>query len=106
MQRAVVLTTFVLLLLAGAGVAVAGGPSGEEPGALTTPEMTSSTPETTSFESTVVEAPETTAPDASTSKPLEDDVEEETGADIPAPTVVTEPTVGEPEAPTAGGRIK
>jgi hypothetical protein len=99
MQRAVVLTTIVLLLLAGAGVAVAGGPSGDEPGALTTPEMTS-------FESTVVEAPETTAPGASSSKPLEDDVEEETSADIPEPTVVSEPTVGEPEAPTAGGRIK
>ena len=41
MQRALVLTTFVLLLLAIAGVTVA-GPNSDDPSGLTTPEMTSS----------------------------------------------------------------
>jgi hypothetical protein len=99
MQRAVVLTTLVLLLLAGAGVAVAGGPSGDEPGVLTTPEMTS-------FGSTVAEEPETTVPGASSSKPLEDDAEEETEEDVSEVTAIAEPTVVKPEAPTAGSRIK
>ena len=99
MQRAVVLTTFVLLLLAVAGVAAAGGPGGDNPGVLTTPEITS-------FGSTVAEEPETTVPGASSSKLLEDDVEEETEEDVSEPTVIADPTVGEPEASTAGDRIK
>jgi hypothetical protein len=85
MHRAVVLTTFVVLLLAVAGVAVAGS-GGDDPTEPTTPESTS-------FESTVAEDPETTAPGSPSSKP--EDVE-----DTSEPTVITEPTVGETEEPT------
>lgn len=96
MQRAVVLTTLVLLLLAIAGVAAAGGPGGDAPGGLTTPEITS-------FGSTVAENPETTVPGASSSKLLEDNVEEETEENVSEPTASAEPTMGEP---TVGDRIK
>jgi hypothetical protein len=98
MQRTVVLTTFVLLMLAIAGVAAAGGPGGDAPGLLTTPEKTS-------FESTVAEEQERTVLGASSSKPPENDVEETEEA-VSEPAVVTEPTVREPEELTAGGRIK
>ncbi len=61
----------------------------------------------TSFGSTVAEEPETTVPGASSSKPLEDDVEEETEEEVSEPiTKIAEPTVGAPEKPTAGGPIK
>lgn len=96
MQRALVLTTFVLLLLAIAGVTAA-GPGGDDPSGLTTPEMTSSG-------SPVAEDPETTAPGSPTSKP--EVVEEETEEDVSEPTVITEPTVGKPEAPIAVDRIQ
>ena len=96
MQRAVVLTTFVLLLLAVAGVTAAGGPSGDYPSGLTTPDMTS-------FGSAVAEDPETTAPGSSSYKGLEDVEEEE---DVSEPTATADPTVEKPEAPIAGGPIK
>ena len=99
MQRAVVLTTFVLLLLAVAGVAAAGGPGGDDLGGLTTPEMTS-------FGSTVAEDSEATVPGASSSTLLEDDVKEEIEEDVSEPTASAGPTMGESEEPTAGGRIK
>lgn len=98
MQRAVVLTTFVLLLLAVAGVTAAGGPSGDYPSGLTTPDMTS-------FGSAVAEDPETTAPGSPSYKGLED-VEEETEEYVSEPTAIAEPAVGKPEAPTAGGPIQ
>jgi hypothetical protein len=96
MQRALVLTTFVLLLLAIAGVTAA-GPSGDDPSGLTTPEMTSSGPP-------VTEDPETTAPSSSSSKAEE--VDEETEEDVSELTVITEPTVGKHEAPTAVDRVQ
>lgn len=86
MYRAVVLATVVVLLLAVAGVAIAR--SGDEnPGDPTTPEETS-------FGSTVAEDPETTAP--SGPSPELEDVEETTEGTI-EPTVITEPTVVETE---------
>jgi hypothetical protein len=96
MQRALVLTTFVLLLLAVAGVTAA-GPNGDDPSGLTTPEMTSSG-------SPLAEDPETPAPGSSSSKPEE--VEEETDEDVFESTVITETTVRTPEAPTAGHLVE
>jgi hypothetical protein len=95
MQRALVLTTFVLLLLAIAGVTAA-GPGGEDPSSGSSL-LTSSGP-------TATEDPETTAPGSPTSKP--EVVEEETEEDVSEPTVITEPTVGKPEAPIAVDRIQ
>ncbi|CAN5664787.1 hypothetical protein BH20ACT12_BH20ACT12_17890 [soil metagenome] len=95
MHRAVVLTTLVLLLLAVAGVSAAqesgifagGSNSADPPG--------STTQERTSFEATVAEDKMTSAlPGASSSEPKD-------GEDASEPTVVTEPTVGETEEPTA-----
>ncbi len=95
MHRAVVLTTLVLLLLAVAGVSAAqesgifagGSNSADPPG--------STTQERTSFEATVAEDKMTSAlPGASSSEPKD-------GEDASEPTVVTEPTVGESEKPTA-----
>ncbi len=85
MYRAVVLATLVLLLLAVAGVAIAGS-GGEDPAEPTAPEGTS-------FESTVVEDPETTVPGGPS--PELEGVE-----DTSEPTVITEPTVEETEEPT------
>ena len=97
MQRAVVLTTLVLLLLAVAGVAAAGGPGGDDPGVLTTPEMTS-------YGATVSEDLETTVSAGASSRPegVEEE-EEEFDEDVSEPTVVTEPTVGERRKPTVVG---
>jgi hypothetical protein len=96
MQRALVLTTFVLLLLAVAGVTVA-GPSSDDPSGLTTPEVTSSG-------SPVAEDPETPASGSSSSKPGV--VEEQTDEYVSEPTVISEATVGKPEAPTAVGPVE
>jgi hypothetical protein len=89
MYRAVVLATLVVLLLAVVGVAIAGS-GGEDPGELTTPEGTS-------FGSTVAEDAETTAPGGQ-SPELEG--LEETAEDTSEPTVATDPTVEETEEPT------
>src|SRR5918995_6238646 len=96
MYRAVVLTTLVLLLLAVAGVSVAQdgrmfageSNSGDPPEESTTPE------EQTSFEATGLEGTTTSPPPGAPS-------ETEDQQDIPAPTVVNDPTVGEPERSTA-----
>jgi hypothetical protein len=92
MYRAVVLTTLVLLLLAVAGVSVAqdgrifaGKPISDDP-----PE--SATPERTSLEATGSEDT-TTRPSPGASS------EEEDRHNIPETTVLTEPTVVEPEKP-------
>jgi hypothetical protein len=95
MQRALILTTLVLLLLAIAGVTAA-GPGGNDPTGLTTPEMTSSG-------SPLAEDPETSAPGSSSSKPEE---VEETVEDVSEPTVITEPTVAKPETPTIVGPVE
>ena len=94
MYRAVVLTTLVLLLLAVVGVSVAqegrifaGEPNSDDP-------LESTTPEQTSFEATGLEDT-TTSPLPGASSETEDH------QNITEPTVVTEPTVGEPEKPTA-----
>ncbi|MDQ3928711.1 MAG: hypothetical protein M3328_06135 [Chloroflexota bacterium] len=97
MQRAVVLTTFVLLLLAVAGVAAAGGPGRDDQSGLTTPEMTS-------FGSTVPEELETTVSRGASSRP--EGVEEEFDEDVSEPTVVTEPTVGERKNPPVVGPVE
>jgi len=89
MYRAVVLVTIVVLLLAVAGVAIAGS-GGEDPTEPTTPEETS-------LGSTVAEDPETTAP-GGPSPELEG--VEETTEGISEPTVITEPTVEETEETT------
>ena len=94
MHRAVVLTTLVLLLLAVAGVSAAqesgifaGGPNSDDPPGSTTQERTS-------FEATVAEdTMASTLPGASS--------EPKGGENTSEPTVVTEPTVGETEKPTA-----
>src|SRR5918995_3096753 len=94
MHRAVVLTTLVLLLLAVAGVSAAqesgifsGGPnSGDLPG--------STTQERTSFEATVAEDTMASALPGASSEP-------KAGEAASEPTVVSEPTVGESEKPTA-----
>ncbi len=88
MYRAVVLTTFVVLLLAVAGVSIAGS-GGGDPTELTTPERTS-------LGSTVPDEPETTAP-GGPSPELE--AIEETTEGTSEPTVITEPTVEETTAP-------
>jgi hypothetical protein len=94
MYRAVVLTTLVLLLLAVVGVSVAqegrifaGEPNSDDP-------LESTTPEQTSFEATGLEDT-TTSPLPAVSSETEDH------QNITEPTVVTEPTVGEPEKSTA-----
>ncbi len=89
MYRAVVLTTLVLLLLAVAGVSVAqeGRIFADEPRGSTTPE------EQTSFEATGSE-------DTTTSPPPGASSETEDRQNSSEPTVVTEPTVGEPEKST------
>ena len=94
MYRAVVLTTLVLLLLAVAGVSVAqdGRIFAGEPNTNGLPEST--TPERTSFEATGSEDTTTCPPPGASS-------EEEDLQNIPDPTVVTEPTVVEPEKPAA-----
>jgi hypothetical protein len=94
MHRAVVLTTLVLLLLAVAGVSAAqdsgifaGGPNSDDlPG--------STTQERTSFEAPVAEDTMKSALPGATSEPTG-------GEDASEPTVVTEPTVGATEKPTA-----
>src|SRR5215203_5770775 len=95
MYRAVVLTTLVLLLLAVAGVSVAQDgrifavePNSDDPPKSTTPGAQ------TSFEATGSEA--TTASPLPGASSETDDHQ-----NIPEPTVVTEPTVGEPEKSTA-----
>src|SRR5215207_11043627 len=95
MYRAVVLTTLVILLLAVAGVSVAqdgrilaGGPNSNDPPGVTTPE------EQTSFEVTGSEHTTRNMPPGASS-------ETEDHQNITEPTVVTEPTVGEPEKSTA-----
>jgi hypothetical protein len=94
MHRAVVLTTLVLLLLAVAGVSAAqesgifaGGPNSDDPQGSTTQERTS-------FEATMAEDTMTSALPGASSEP-------KGGEDASEPTVVTEPTVGETEKPTA-----
>src|ERR671921_582793 len=94
MHRAVVLTTLVLLFLAVAGVSAAqdsgiftGGPISDDlPG--------STTQERTSFEATVAEDTMKSALPGASSEP-------KVGEDASEPTVVSEPTVGETEKPTA-----
>ena len=93
MYRAVVLATLVTLLLAVAGVAIAGS-GGEDPGESTTLEGTS-------FGSTVAEDTQTTVPGSPS--PQQEGVEvtaENTSEDTSEPTVITEPTVEETEEPT------
>jgi len=94
MHRAVVLTTLVVLLLAVAGVSAAqdggifaGGPNSGDPQGSTTQERTS-------FEATVAEDTMKSALPGASSEPRG-------GEDASEPTVVTEPTVGETEKPTA-----
>ncbi len=94
MHRAVVLTTLVLLLLAVAGVSAAqesgifaGGSNSDDPPGSTTQERTS-------FEATVAEDTMTNALPGASSEPKD-------GGNTSEPTVVTEPTVGESEKPTA-----
>ena len=94
MHRAVVLTTLVLLLLAVAGVSAAqdsgifaAEPNSDEPPGSTTQERTS-------LETTVAEDTMTTALPGTSSEP-------KGGEDASEPTLVTEPTVGETEKPTA-----
>src|SRR5215208_5369631 len=94
MYRAVVLTTLVLLFLVVAGVSAAqdsgifaSGPNSDDPPGLTTQERTS-------FEATVAEdTMASTLPGASS--------EPKVGENTSEPTVVSEPTVGETENPTA-----
>jgi hypothetical protein len=94
MYRAVVLTTLALLLLAVAGVSVAqdGRIFAGEPNSNGPPE--SSTPERTSLEASGSEETTTSPRPGAPS-------EEEDRQNIPEPTVVTEPTVVEPEKPAA-----
>ena len=94
MYRAVVLTTLVLLFLVVAGVSAAqdsgifaGGPNSDDP-----PEAT--TQERTSFEATVAEDTMTSTLPGASSEP-------KVGENTSEPTVVSEPTVGETEKPTA-----
>src|ERR687897_1219438 len=94
MYRAVVLTTLVLLLLAVAGVSAAqdsgifaGGPISDDPPGSTAQERTS-------FEATVAEDTMTSTLPGASSEP-------KVGENTSEPTVVSEPTVGETEKPTA-----
>ena len=94
MHRAVVLTTLVVLLLAVAGVSAAqdsgffaGGPNSEDlPG--------STAQERTSFEATMAEDTMKSALPGASSEP-------KGGEDTSEPTVVSEPTVGETQKPSA-----
>jgi hypothetical protein len=95
MYRAVVLVTMIVLLLAVAGVAIAGS-GGDDP---TEP----ATLERTSFEPTVVEDLETTVPDSPSSKP---ESGEETADDVSEPTIIAEPTVEETEEPTVAEPVE
>jgi hypothetical protein len=95
MYRAVVLTTLVLLLLAVAGVSAAqdsgifaGGPNSDDSPGLTTQE------ERTSFEATMAEDTMKSALPGASSEP-------KVGEAASEPTVVSEPTVGQSENPTA-----
>jgi hypothetical protein len=94
MYRAVVLTTLVLLLLAVAGVSVAqdGRIFAGEPNSNGPPEST--TPDRTFLEASGSEETTTSPPPGASSV-------EEDRQNIPEPTVVTEPTVVEPEKPAA-----
>ena len=87
MYRAVVLTSLVVLLLAAAGVAIAGGSRG---GDSTVPPA----PQNTSLEPTVVQNQETSAPGDTSSKP-------DAAEDTSEPDINTEPTVGETAELTA-----
>jgi hypothetical protein len=94
MHRAVVLTTLVLLLLAVAGVSAAqdsgifaGGPNSDDPSGSTMQERTS-------FEATVGEDTMKSALPGASSEP-------KVSQDVSEPTVVSKPTVGETEKPTA-----
>jgi hypothetical protein len=97
MYRAVVLTTLVVMMLAVAGVSVAqdgrifaGEPNSDDPPGSTE----ASTPEQTYFEATDPE-------DTTTNQPPGASSETDDHQNIPEPTVVTQPTVGEPEKSTA-----
>jgi outer membrane biosynthesis protein TonB len=94
MHRAVVLTTLVLLLLAVAGVSAAqdSGIFAGEPNSDDSPGLT--TQERTSFEATMAEDTMKSALPGASSEP-------KAGEAASEPTVVTEPTVGETEKPTA-----
>jgi hypothetical protein len=99
MHRAVVLTTLVVLLLAVAGVSAAqdsgifaGGAHSDNPPGSTTQERTS-------FEATVAE--DTMAEDTMKSALPGASSEPKGGRDASEPKVVSEPTVGETEKPTA-----
>jgi hypothetical protein len=89
--RAVVLTTFVALLLAAVGVAVAGS-NGDDSSVLTTPEGTS-------LGSTVPPNPDTTAPGGASSS-------YEEAEDTSEPTLNTQPTVAETEKPAAAEPVE
>jgi hypothetical protein len=99
MYRAVVLTTLVLLMLAVAGVSVAqdgrifaGEPNSDDPPG-------GSTQSTTPEEQTSLEA--TGPEDTTTSQPPGASSETDDHQNIPEPTVVTQPTLGESEKSTA-----
>jgi hypothetical protein len=94
MHRAVVLTTLVLLLLAVAGVSAAqesgifaGGPSSDNPPG-------SITQESTAFEATVAQDTMMSVLPSASSEPKD-------GEGTSEPTVVTEPSIGETEKPSA-----
>ena len=91
MYRAVVLTGLVVLLLAAAGVAIAGSRDGDS--------TVSTAPQNTSLESTVVQTRETSAPADTSSKPV-------AAEDTSEPAVNTEPTVGQTEEPTAAEPVQ
>src|SRR5829696_9045429 len=104
MYRAVVLTTLVLLLLAVAGVSAAqdgrifaGEPNSDdspgEPTESTTPE------EQKSLEATAPEDTTTSQPPGASSETDDQQNIPEPTVVTDEPTVVTEPTVGEPERP-------
>jgi outer membrane biosynthesis protein TonB len=93
MYRAVVLTTLVILLLAVAGVSLAQDGRISAGGSNSADPLGSTTPEQTSFESTVGEDPETSAPPSTPPEP-------EGGAGPSEPAVVAEPTVESTEEST------
>jgi hypothetical protein len=86
MYRAVVLTSLVVLLVAAAGVAIAGSRSGDS--------SVPTAPEDTSLGSTMAHNPDTTAPSGAPSGAEE-------AEDTSEPTVNTQPSVGKTEEPTA-----
>src|SRR5215213_7021340 len=94
MHRAVVLTTLVVLLLAVAGVSAAQDSGIFTGGANSDNLPGSTTQERTSLEATVAEDTMKSALPGATSEPRG-------GRDASEPTVVSEPTVGETEKPTA-----